>query len=299
MRIGLVLPMSSSPERVLAFARRAEELGFDGLFAFDHLFPPGAPPDRPSLEAYTTLAAVASVTERVTLGTLVTRASLRPVGVLAKQVVTLDDISGGRFVLAIGTGDALSKAEHTTFGLAYLGPDVRRDHLVETVRALRALFAGDTWPAGEHTPTIAGPLLPPPRRAGGPPIWLGGAAEASVVAASRYGDGWNGWGIDPDAFGDRARLLERESTRAVEATWGGPIVVGRDGAEADRLDADRRARGLDDGAFVGDVEEVTARLGGYAAAGATWAIVLAGGGGDRIEVLAEAVLPALRSADPA
>ena len=143
MRVGLVLPMSSSPERVLAFARRAEVLGFDGLFAFDHLFPPGAPPDRPSLEAYTTLAAVASVTERATLGTLVTRASLRPVGVLAKQVVALDDISGGRFVLAIGTGDALSKAEHTTFGLPYLGPDVRRDHLVETVHALRALFAGE------------------------------------------------------------------------------------------------------------------------------------------------------------
>jgi alkanesulfonate monooxygenase SsuD/methylene tetrahydromethanopterin reductase-like flavin-dependent oxidoreductase (luciferase family) len=299
MRIGLVLPMSSSPERVLAFARRAEDLGFDGLFAFDHLFPPGAPPDRPSLEAYTTLAAVAAVTERVTLGTLVTRASLRPAGVLAKLVVGLDDISGGRFVLAIGTGDALSRAEHTTFGLPYLGPDVRRDHLVETVRALRALFVGEAWPGGEHVPGIAGPLLPPPRTEGGPPIWLGGAAEASVLAAARYGDGWNAWGIDPEAFDERARLLERESTRDVEATWGGAIVIGRDRAEAERLDAERRERGLDDGAFVGDVGEVTARLGRYAAAGATWAIVLAGGGGDRIEVLAEAVLPVLRAADPA
>jgi alkanesulfonate monooxygenase SsuD/methylene tetrahydromethanopterin reductase-like flavin-dependent oxidoreductase (luciferase family) len=299
MRIGLVLPMSSSPERVLTFARRAEALGFDGLFAFDHLFPPGAPPDRPSLEAYTTLAAVAAVTERVTLGTLVTRASLRPAGVLAKQVVALDDISGGRFVLGIGTGDALSKAEHTTFGLPYLGPDVRRDHLVETVRALRALFAGETWPGGEHVPAVGGPLLPPPRTEGGPPIWLGGTAEASVVAASRYGDGWNAWGIDPETFGERARLLARESPRDVEATWGGAIVIGRDRAEAERLDAERRERGLDDGAFVGDVGEVTARLGGYAAAGGTWAVVLAGGGRDRIEVLADAVLPALRAPDPA
>jgi alkanesulfonate monooxygenase SsuD/methylene tetrahydromethanopterin reductase-like flavin-dependent oxidoreductase (luciferase family) len=294
MRIGLVLPMSSAPERVLAFARRAEELGFDGVFAFDHLFPPGAPPDRPSLEAYTTLAAVAAVTERVTLGTLVTRASLRPAGVLAKQVVALDDISDGRFVLGIGTGDALSKAEHTTFGLPYLGPDVRRDHLVETVRALRALFAGDAWPGGEHVPAIAGPLLPPPRTAGGPPIWLGGTAEASVVAAARHGDGWNAWGIDPEAFAQRARLLEREA-RDVEATWGGPVVVGRDRTEAERLDADRRARGLDDGAFVGDVGAVASRLRAYGDAGATWAIVLAGGGGDRIEVLADAVVPTIRA----
>ena len=298
MRIGLVLPMSSSPGRVLAFARRAEELGFDGLFAFDHLFPPGAPPDRPSLEAYTTLAAVAMVTERVTLGTLVTRASLRPAGVLAKQVVGLEDISGGRFVLAIGTGDALSRAEHTTFGLPYLGPDVRRDHLVETVRALRALFAGQRWPGGEHVPAIDGPLLPPPRRDGGPPIWLGGTAEASVLAAAEHGDGWNAWGIDPDGFAERVRLLERSATRPVEATWGGAIVLGRDRAEAERLDAERRGRGLDDGAFVGDVDQVVARLGAFGDAGATWAIVLAGGGGDRIDVFAEAVVPVVRPSEP-
>ncbi|MGH2589391.1 MAG: LLM class flavin-dependent oxidoreductase, partial [Actinomycetota bacterium] len=63
LRVGLVLPMTSGDaERVLSFARRAEELGFDGLFAFDHFFPPGAPSDRPSLEAYATLAAVAAVT---------------------------------------------------------------------------------------------------------------------------------------------------------------------------------------------------------------------------------------------
>ncbi len=302
MRIGLVLPMSSAAERVLGFARRAEELGFDGLFAFDHLFPPGAPPDRPSLEAYATLASVASVTDRIVLGTLVTRASLRPAGVLAKQAVGLDDISGGRFVLAVGTGDALSKAEHTVFGLPYLGPDVRRDHLIETVRALRALFAGRRWDGGEHVAAIDGPLAPPPVTPGGPPIWLGGTAPASVDAAARLGDGWNAWAIDPDGFSDRIERLRstaETARRSVEPTWGGAIVVGRDRDEADRLDRERRERGLDDGAFVGDADEVVARLNAYGAAGATWAIVLAGGGRDRIEVLAEDVLPRVRTADAA
>ena len=84
MNVGLVLPLfSGDAERVLAFARRAEERGFDGVFAFDHLFPPGAPADRPSLEAFASLAAVAARTSRVAVGTLVTRATLRPPGMLA------------------------------------------------------------------------------------------------------------------------------------------------------------------------------------------------------------------------
>ena len=78
MKVGLVLPLfSGEPERVLAFAERAERLGFDGVFAFDHLFPPGASADRPSLEAFSMLSAVAARTERIAVGTLVTRATLR------------------------------------------------------------------------------------------------------------------------------------------------------------------------------------------------------------------------------
>jgi alkanesulfonate monooxygenase SsuD/methylene tetrahydromethanopterin reductase-like flavin-dependent oxidoreductase (luciferase family) len=301
MRVGLVLPMASTDAgRVLSFARRAEELGFDGVFAFDHLFPPGAPPDRPSLEAYVTLAAVAAVTERLTLGTLVTRASLRHPGVLAKLVVGLDDIAAGRFVLGIGTGDAISRAEHVAFGLPYLGPEVRRDHLVEVVRAVKALFRGVPWPGGDHVPAIDGPVLPPPVTRGGPPVWLGGTADASVRAAAREAEGWNGWGLDPDAFAERVNVLRREARdRGVEATWGGAAVVGSDRDEAERLARARRERGITGDAFVGDVREAVSWLGRFAAAGASWAIVLAGGAADRMELIGERVLPALRERSPA
>ena len=85
MKVGLILPLfSGKAERVLEAAREAEELGFDGAFVFDHFFPPGGPRDRPALEAFTTLAAVGAATRRITLGTLVTRASLRSAGLLAK-----------------------------------------------------------------------------------------------------------------------------------------------------------------------------------------------------------------------
>ena len=296
MRIGLVLPMASTDaDRVLTFARDAEALGFDGLFAFDHFFPPGAPPDKPSFESYATLAAIAAVTERVTLGTLVTRASLRPVGVLAKQVVALDDVSGGRFVLAIGTGDALSKAEHVAFGMPYLGPQTRRDHLIETVRALRRMFTAQPWPGGEHVPAATGPLLPAAVTPGGPPIWIGGTAEGAVRAAATEADGWNAWGSGPDAFAERVAVLEdARGARPVEPTWGGAVVVGRDRAEAERIAAERRARGLNDDAFTGDPDDVAGWLGRFADAGATWCVVLPGGGRDRLAILAEHVLPRIR-----
>jgi alkanesulfonate monooxygenase SsuD/methylene tetrahydromethanopterin reductase-like flavin-dependent oxidoreductase (luciferase family) len=296
VRVGLVLPMASEdPGRVPAFARRAEELGFDGVFAFDHLFPPGAPPDRPSLEAFATLAVVAAVTERIALGTLVARASLRPAGLLAKQAAMLDDASGGRFVLGIGTGDAVGRAEHEVFGLPYLDPRVRRGHLEETVRAVRSLFVGEAFAGGAHVPALAGPLLPPPRTRGGPRVWVGGMSAAAVRIAAREADGWNGWGLPVDRFAARAELLATESDeRTLDATWGGAVVVGEDAAEAERLAERRRARGLQPDAFSGDVDAAASRIADLAAAGAAWVILLAAGGPDRAELIGERVLPLVR-----
>lgn len=281
-------------ERVLSSAHRAEELGFDGVFAFDHLFPPGAPPDRPSFEAYASLAAVAAATSRIAIGTLVTRASLRSAGLLAKQAAAIDDVSGGRFVLGIGTGDAVSKQEHVVFGLPYLERDDRRSHLTETVRAARALFRGERWPGGEHVPAIEGPLLPPPRTPGGPPVWIAGESDAVARIAAREADGWNGWGLDVETFASRARTVREESAgRPVEPTWAGTVVVGRDADETHRLVAARRDRGRPPDAFAGDVDAVTAWLARLAEAGATWAILLAAGGRDRIELIGEEVVPLL------
>jgi alkanesulfonate monooxygenase SsuD/methylene tetrahydromethanopterin reductase-like flavin-dependent oxidoreductase (luciferase family) len=293
LRIGLILPLTSTDaERVLTFARRAEELGFDGLFAFDHFFPPGAPPERPSSEAYASLAAVAAVTDRVAIGTLVTRASLRSAAMLAKQASALDDISDGRFVLGIGTGDELSKAEHDAFGLPYLDRDVRREHLSETVRAIRALFRGEAWSGGEHVPVMSGPLLPRPRTDGGPPVWIGGAARATIRVAAREVDGWNGWGLHVDAFAERAVLLRQEARgRVVEATWAGAVVVGRTEDEANERLAERRGRGIMDDAFAGDVTAAARWLARLADAGASWVILLAAGGRDRVELIGEELLP--------
>lgn len=299
MKVGLVLPMATSrPTRVLEFARRAEELGYDGLFAFDHLFAPGAAPDRPSLEAFTTLAAVASVTSRAVIGTLVSRASLRSAGGLAKQAAALDDIGGGRFVLGLGAGDAGSRAEHEVFGLPYLGPGVRRNHLEETILAVRALFRGEAWEGGDHVTALAGPLLPPPRSPAGPPVWIGGTSVGAVRAAARLADAWNGWAMGAREYERRVALLREESAasgRVVEPTWGGAVVVGEDATEAGRLLQGRADRGVAAQVWAGDIDGLGSWLDRLRGIGASWAILLPAGAGDRMELIGERVLPFVRS----
>jgi alkanesulfonate monooxygenase SsuD/methylene tetrahydromethanopterin reductase-like flavin-dependent oxidoreductase (luciferase family) len=295
VKVGLVLPMfSGDPAKALGAAREAESLGFDGVFAFDHFFPPGGSPDRPSLEAFTTLAAVAAVTERLVLGTLVTRASLRPVGLLAKTAAWLDGASSGRLVLGIGTGDPIDLPEHRAYGIPMLGRTERRQHLAEVLAALKALFRGHRYPGGRMVPAVDGPVAPPPPRPGGPPVWVGGQADEVVRVAGRLADGWNGWGLDPQGFRRKVGILrEAAGDREVEPTWAGIVLAGRDRGETEELLERRRARGLDDEAWTGSTEELTAHLRELEAAGATWAIMVLAGPADRRRLLAERVLPAL------
>jgi len=292
VKVGLVLPMfSGDTERVLTFARTAEELGFDGLFAFDHLFPPGAPPDRPSLEAFTTLSAVAAATRAPAVGTLVTRASLRSAGLIAKLAATVDDVSGGRMILGIGTGDPLDWPEHEVFGLPYLDKTERREHLVETVRAVRALFDGQRWEGGRHVPPMAGPLLPKPVTPGGPPIWVGGFADAVVRLAGREADAWNGWGMSPDEFERKARVLREaadDAGRSVAPTWAGIVVVGRDEEEVAGSLRERERKGLETQVWSGSDRALVDWLRWLEGVGVTWAVLVAGG---RQELIAEHVLP--------
>jgi alkanesulfonate monooxygenase SsuD/methylene tetrahydromethanopterin reductase-like flavin-dependent oxidoreductase (luciferase family) len=299
MRVGVVLPLfSGDADRVLRVARRAEDLGYDGVFAFDHLFPPGAPADRPSLEAFATLAAVAASTERVTIGTLVTRASLRPTGLLAKLAASLGGISDGRLVLGIGTGDPIDRPEHETYGLGYLDKRERREHLVEVVRALRALFGGSPWPGGDRVPPVQGPLLPTAAPAGGPPVWIGGQADEVVRIAAREVDAWNGWGLSIPEFARKTHVLREEAAaagRSVEATWAGIVVVGRDEDEAGRMVDEREKRGmLETNVWAGSAQALTWWFEGLETAGASWAVLVPAGPADRLELIAERVFPRMR-----
>lgn len=297
MNVGVILPLfSGKTERVLEAAREAEELGFDGAFVFDHFFPPGGSRDRPALEAFTTLAAVAASTRSITVGTLVTRASLRPTGLLAKTSSWLDAASGGRVVLGIGTGDPIDRAEHEAYGIPMLGRSERRAHLEETIRGLKALFSGRRFEGGRYVPPLAGPLRPPPARRGGPPIWLGAQAKDVIRMAGRLADGWNGWGLAVEGFRERAEFLFREADaagRTAEATWAGIVLAGEDEAETQDLLDRRKARGMDDRIWAGTTAQLAAFLFGLEGAGATWAVLVPAGPKDRAALIAREVLPGL------
>ena len=298
LKLGVILPMfSGDAQKVITAARSSEELGFDGVFVFDHFFPPGGAPDRPALEAFTTLAAVAASTARVNLGTLVTRAILRPPGLLAKMMSTIDLISGGRAILGIGTGDPIDLPEHHAFGFPNLSVRERRAHLAETVAALKALFAGKMFEGSEHVPPLAGPLLPPPVVPGGPPIWIGAQSDEVIRLAARLADGWNGWGLPPEKFRIKARLLADEAAeagRSAEATWAGIVLVGEDDAEVRALvERRRRSNMIDALAWSGTAEQFVQHLRDLADAGATWAVMVVAGPAGRRELIAERVLPHL------
>ena len=295
MRVGVVLPMfSGDAGKVRDSARRAEALGFDGVFAFDHFVPPGRGAGDPSLEVFTTLSAIAMATDRVALGTLVTRVGVRNTGLIAKMAAQIDDLSGGRMILGMGAGDSWDDPEARTYDLPTLGEQVeRRAQLADSARAIRSLFAGRAWEGSASVPAMRGPLLPPPLRSGGPPVWLGGISDEVVRLAAATADGWNGWGVSVKGFSRRARLLAssaKEAGResAPEPTWAGIALVARDDAELEELLAKRAASGVQEGKlWSGTTEAFGTHFAALADAGATWAIVMVAGPADRYEVIGE------------
>jgi alkanesulfonate monooxygenase SsuD/methylene tetrahydromethanopterin reductase-like flavin-dependent oxidoreductase (luciferase family) len=291
VKLGVSLPVfTDDVARPLNVARRAAEAGYEGAFAPDHLFPPGRP-GSPSIDAFTLLSAVGASYPELTIGTLVTRASLRPAGLLAKQAAGLAEIAGRGAVLGLGMGDKHSLAEHQAYGIPFPPIEERRVMLEETALACRALFRGEPWPGGDRVPAIAGPILP---RAPAE-VWLGGVSERVIESAARAGEAWNGWQLDADGFEGRAlRLAElaREAGRdpvEVPPTWGGIALVGEDAAALRTLEEERATKGLPMNVWHGTVDDLRIFADRLRAAGGTWLVVVPAGPSDRLDLIARSL----------
>ncbi|MBW8483499.1 LLM class F420-dependent oxidoreductase [Actinomadura parmotrematis] len=189
MRIGLQVPsftFDGGPERIgpsfARIAREADQAGLHSLWVMDHFFQIEmvGPADDPMLEGYSALAYAAALTERITLGTLVTGVTYRHPGILVKTVTTLDVLSGGRAWLGIGA--AWNEEESRGLGVAFPPVAERFELLEETLRIAHRMWEGDETPfEGAHhhleRPLNSPPALTRPH----PPILIGGSGEKKTL----------------------------------------------------------------------------------------------------------------------
>ena len=204
-------------------ARRVDELGYDHLWAWDHLYAIFGDPYQPVFEGYATLCACATVTSRVRLGLLVGANTFRNPGLVAKTAITLDHLSGGRAIL--GIGGAWFEKEHHEYGIEFgTGHGQRLTWLDESVAAMRGLIDGEvvSSPPGGRYRFDNLRLIPRPMQ---PrlPLMIGGSGERKTLrTVARYADMWN-------AMGTAERLAHKDSVLRRHCE-----EVGRDEAQIER-----------------------------------------------------------------
>ena len=268
MEFGLVL--SQFTERwshVEGDARLAEDVGLDSIWLVDHLLATGDP-SGPVFEAWTGLAVLAGITERVRLGHLVNCVSFRNPGLLAKMASTLDHASGGRLDLGLGAG--WFEREYDAFGFDFMGPGDRRRYFEEYVEALTLLFTGEPVDyAGRFVTVRDGICRPGPVQQPGPPLVVGASGPLMRQATARLGDVWNcPAGLLPEVGELAAEIRRAAGERRVRVTVQVPVAVGRTDEEAAAATAlasthlawmgDVHATGI-----VGTVDQATERVAEY------------------------------------
>jgi alkanesulfonate monooxygenase SsuD/methylene tetrahydromethanopterin reductase-like flavin-dependent oxidoreductase (luciferase family) len=210
-----------------AWAEAGQHDVFDSGWLNDHLTDPNRDRGGPSFESMTTLAALAHLVPGKSVGQTALAATFRHPALLAKEAVTLDHLTDGRYILVLGAGWHVD--EHGSFGIDLPPLRERFDRFEATIRVLRALFSD----AARTEPGVsldAPPyrldralMEPGPVRAGGPPIWLGGQGPRGLSLAARYADGWN---YASNLAGTVEGFIERRDRLLGECD-----AIGRDPAE--------------------------------------------------------------------
>jgi probable F420-dependent oxidoreductase len=206
MQIGLLLGGMSTANAVGALAAEAERLGFDSLWAGDHIAFPA-----PILDPLQLLACFASHTRRVRLGTCVYLLPLRHPTVVAKMVSSLDYLSAGRVIFGVGVGGEFP----SEFEASGVPVHERGSRTNEALGVLRDLWRGEVVAHhGKHFGFGEVHLKPPPVQPGGPPIWIGGRSEAALRRTARYGDGYVGYLLSPTGFAERMARIRGLAAQA-------------------------------------------------------------------------------------
>ncbi len=272
LRIFTEPQQGATYDDLLRVARTTEEAGFDAFFRSDHFLAVDVPGDPGPTDSYVTLAGLARETSRIRLGTLVTSATFRLPGPLAIAVAQVDQMSGGRVELGLGSG--WFEAEHAAYGIPFPGLGERFDRLAEQLEIVTGLWRtppGERYSfTGAHYALVDSPALPKPVQRPHPPVIVGGKGRRRTPElAARFAAEFNvPFSPVDEVVAQFARVesacadVGRDPAQLVRSI-AQPVCVGRDDAEvARRAEAiGRKADDLDPSAFAGTVAQVVDRLG--------------------------------------
>ena len=223
LQLGIALPnfeRGANRDGVIAAADAAERLGWHSAMTTDHVLIPRAVAETygDMLEALATLAYLAGRTERLILGTSVLVVPMRNAVLVARELATIDVLSGGRLVAGVGIG--WNEGEFANLGVAD-NFHRRGRYTEEAIAVWRHLWSGSEAPfEGRFFSFSDFAFGPPPAQPGGPPIWIGGRSEAAVRRAGRLAQAYQSSSTSPDAYAERIPIL-----RAAAAEAGRPMPL--------------------------------------------------------------------------
>ncbi len=245
--------------RLRELAQAAEELGYDSIWAGDHISY-----RNPILDIVVALSTFAAVTERITIGAGIVLLPLRHPSVVAKEFASLDHVSGGRVILGVGVGGESAK----DFEAVGVDPRERGPRTDEAMRALRELFLGRASFSGRVFSFEDVEIEPGPAQPGGPPLWVGGRSPAAIRRAASLGDGWIPIWVSAERFEEGITQLPEHVARAVTV----PAHVGSKQKLYEHLrqryTGDFTEHVVDRYCVAGTPEECVARVREYVDAGA-------------------------------
>jgi alkanesulfonate monooxygenase SsuD/methylene tetrahydromethanopterin reductase-like flavin-dependent oxidoreductase (luciferase family) len=241
VKLGLNLwSQASDWPAFLEAGRRADRLGFDHLWTWDHLYAIFGDPHQPIFEGYTALAALAQATERARLGLFVGANTFRNPGLAVKCITTIDHISGGRAIM--GIGGAWHEPEHRAFGIDFgTGFGQRLDWLAEAVPAARRLLDGGEVSSTDGRYAFDRLRIEPRPLQAHLPIMIGGAGERKTLRiVAQHADIWNVFGT-PETVAHKDEVLRAHCAdvgrdpEAIERTVGCKVTIRATEAEAERV----------------------------------------------------------------
>ncbi|MDG2306217.1 MAG: TIGR03560 family F420-dependent LLM class oxidoreductase [Candidatus Binatia bacterium] len=307
IRFGVTLPqIKRSWQQASDAATEFDRLRFDSVWVCDHLY--GVPmPNLPILEGWTELAAVAAITKHVGLGTLVTPPFFRNPAVLAKQIATIDQISGGRVIAGLGAG--WFEAEFKGYGCEFPSVRERLRALEESVQIMKKMWTEETVTfTGKHASVENVYCEPKPVRP--PPILIGGAGEKILMGiVARHADIWNNMAAGQAQLPEKIEAMKRRCDiegrdfDTLEVSQQCVVIIGADDEtakaslqKATKIYGGHMGGDLEANGIWGTPQGVIDRIGRYVEMGCTSFVIEFFGKDTRepARLFAEKVMPAFR-----